>query len=228
MTVGNIEHTMSKFGVCNLLLFPLILGFDWQQQVQARCTYESNGALCNSTPSSLLLYEYIHASKPRINCIASNGISLPPLDDVVSPELNTKILPSQVQLIPKFAKISIIQQAPLDAKWLKQGLCHPSKSTYTAPAFIVEQPFHESTPRRVVIDYSRTINFITKIDPHPIDHMEDVIKRIVGKCYVSKMDVKSAIDTIRIRETDIFKTGFVTPDGHYEFLRIVSLMAHLQ
>ncbi|GFS68089.1 retrovirus-related Pol polyprotein from transposon opus [Trichonephila clavipes] len=89
-----------------------------------------------------------------------------------------------------------------------------------APAFIVEQPFPESTPRRVVIDYSRTINSITKLDPHPIDHMDDVIKRIVGKCYISKMDVKSAFNTIRIRETDIFKTGFVTPDGHYKFLRM--------
>ncbi|GFT41608.1 retrovirus-related Pol polyprotein from transposon opus [Trichonephila clavipes] len=80
-------------------------------------------------------------------------------------------------------------------KWLKQGVFRPSNSTYAAPAFIVEQPFHESTPRRVVIDYS-------------------------GKCYISKMDVKSAFNTIRIRETDIFKTGFVTPDGHYEFLRM--------
>ncbi|GFU10473.1 hypothetical protein TNCV_12721 [Trichonephila clavipes] len=51
--------------------------------------------------------------------------------------------------------------------------------------------------------------------------MEDVIKRIVGKCYISKMDVKSAFNIIRIRETDIFKTRFVAPDGHYEFLRML-------
>ncbi|GFS97992.1 retrovirus-related Pol polyprotein from transposon opus [Trichonephila clavipes] len=50
--------------------------------------------------------------------------------------------------------------------------------------------------------------------------MEDVIKRIVGKCYISKMDVNSAFNTIHIRDTDIFKTGFITPDGHYEFLRM--------
>ncbi|GFX86227.1 retrovirus-related Pol polyprotein from transposon 297 [Trichonephila clavipes] len=104
-------------------------------------------------------------------------------------------------------------------KRLKQGICRPSNSTYAAPAFIVEPPFHESTPRRVVIDYSRTINSITKLDPHPVHHMDDVIKRIVGKCYISKMDVKSAFNTIHIRETDIFKPGFDTPDGHYEFLR---------
>ncbi|GBN07287.1 hypothetical protein AVEN_58120-1 [Araneus ventricosus] len=32
------------------------------------------------------------------------------------------------------------------------------------------------------------------------------------------MDVISAFHTIRIRENDIHKTGFVTPDGHFEFL----------
>ncbi|GFY31267.1 retrovirus-related Pol polyprotein from transposon opus [Trichonephila clavipes] len=261
LSVGKIVHTMPKVGICTHLPFPLILGLDWQQQVQARCTYDSNGALCFSTPISLRLYECINASKPSINCIASNEVSLPPLEDVVLPDLSTKILPSQAQLIPKFAKLSTIQQAQLDAaigkfsdvfysdddyiglcpyiefkidfqyekpircrpyrlsepdrqflnmqiqKWLKQGISCPSNSTYAAPAFIVEQPFHESTPRRVVIDYSRTINSVTKLDPHPIDHMEDVIKRIVGKCYISKMDVKSACSTIRIRETDIFKTG---------------------
>ncbi|GFW07994.1 retrovirus-related Pol polyprotein from transposon 17.6 [Trichonephila clavipes] len=174
LSVGNIVHTMPKVGICTHLPFPLILEFDWQQQVQARCTYDSN-------------------------------------EDVVLPDLNTKILPSQAQLIPKFAKLSTIQQAQLDAvigkfsdvfysdddnielcpyiefkidlyydkpircrpyrlsepdrqflnmqiqKWLKQGICRPSNSTYAAPAFIVEQPFHESTPRRVVIDYSQLI-----------------------------------------------------------------------
>ncbi|GFS49808.1 peptidyl-prolyl cis-trans isomerase-like 4 [Nephila pilipes] len=62
-------------------------------------------------------------------------------------------------------------------KWLKQRISRPSNSPYPALAFIVDQPFHESTPRRVVVDFSRTINSITKIDPHPIDQMEDAIKR---------------------------------------------------
>ncbi|PRD35291.1 UNVERIFIED_CONTAM: hypothetical protein NCL1_11966 [Trichonephila clavipes] len=57
-------------------------------------------------------------------------------------------------------------------KWFKQGICHHSNSPYAAPAFIVEQPFYYSTPRRVVVDFSRTINPITKIDPHPIDQTD--------------------------------------------------------
>ncbi|GFT51928.1 CCHC-type domain-containing protein [Trichonephila clavipes] len=46
MTVGNIEHKMSKVGISTQPQFPVILGFDWQQQVHARCTNDSNVALC--------------------------------------------------------------------------------------------------------------------------------------------------------------------------------------
>ncbi|GFU74495.1 uncharacterized protein TNCV_4145201 [Trichonephila clavipes] len=49
--VGNVEHVMPKFGICTQLPFKFILGFDWQQQVQARCTYDPNGSLGVSTPT---------------------------------------------------------------------------------------------------------------------------------------------------------------------------------
>ncbi|GFT37453.1 uncharacterized protein NPIL_251931 [Nephila pilipes] len=194
--VGNVEHMMPKIGICTQLPFKLILGFDWQQQVQARCTYDPNGSLCISTPTSFHLYECIHASKPSINYITLNQ---PLLDDVTLPEATSNIVSSETNLIPKSAGLSTTQQAQLDApircrpyrlseldrqflnskiqKWLKQGICRHSNSPYAAPAFIVDQPFHESTTRRVAVDFSRTINSITKIDPHPIDQMEDAIKR---------------------------------------------------
>ncbi|GFT52695.1 putative gypsy-29-i dr [Nephila pilipes] len=226
--VGNVEHMMPKIGICTQLPFKLILGFDWQQQVQDRCTYDPNGSLCIFTPTSFHLCECIHASKPSINCVALNQ---PLLDDVTLPEAPFSTVSSETNLIPKSAGLSTTQQAQLEAvigkftdvfygnddniglcpyvefkielqhekpircrpyrlsepdrqflktqiqKWLKQGICRHSNSPYAAPTFIVDQPFHESTPKRVVVDFSRTINSITKIDPHPIDQMEDAIKR---------------------------------------------------
>lgn len=50
-------------------------------------------------------------------------------------------------------------------KWISLGVCRMSTSPYTAPAFFVDQPFHESTPKRLLVDYSRTINPITIKDP---------------------------------------------------------------
>ncbi|GFU42420.1 putative gypsy-29-i dr [Nephila pilipes] len=216
-----VDHEIKPIGWISL---NIIVG---NQQVQARCTYDPNGSLCISTPTSFHLYECIHASKPSINCVALNQ---PLLDDVTLPEAKSNIVSSETNLIPKSAGLSTTQQAQLDAvigkftdvfyandniglcpyvefkielqhekpircrpyrlsepdrqflnsqiqKWLKQGICRPSNSPYAAPAFIVDQPFHESTTRRVAVDFSRTINSITKIDQHPINQMEDAIKR---------------------------------------------------
>ncbi|GFS79845.1 retrovirus-related Pol polyprotein from transposon opus [Trichonephila clavipes] len=227
---------MPKIEICTQLPFKLILGFVWQQQVQARCTYASNGSLCISTPTSFYFYECIHASKHSINCVAFHQ---PSLDDVSFPEATPNAVSSETKLIRKYAGLSTIQQAQLDAVIEKItdvfysnddniGLCQyiefkielQHERPITSPAFIVEQPFHESTSRRVVVDFSRTISPITKIHPQPIDQMEEVIQCTAGKRYNSKRDVKYAFNCISISEADIYKTGFDTPDGHYEFLRI--------
>ncbi|GFU12047.1 uncharacterized protein NPIL_180321 [Nephila pilipes] len=255
--VGNVEHMMPKIGICTQLPFKLILGFDWQQQVQARCTYDPNGSLCISTPTSFHLYECIHASKPSINCVALNQ---PLLDDVTLPEATSNIVSSETNLIPKSEGLSTTQQAQLDAvigkftdvfyanddniglcpyvefkielqhekpircrpyglsepdrqylnsqiqKWLKQGICRPSNSPYAAPAFIVDQPFHESTTRRVAVDFSRTINSITKIDPHPIDQMEDAIKRTAD----------AAVENIELEPCIEFNQPIVTQNSPFQ------------
>ncbi|GFQ83027.1 uncharacterized protein TNCT_302491 [Trichonephila clavata] len=116
-------------------------------------------------------------------------------------------------------------------KWFKQGICRHSNSPNAASAFIVEQPFHESTPRRVVVDFSRTINRITKIDPHPIDQMEDVIQRTAGKRYNSKMDVKSAFNCISIKErltSTKLDLSLLTDIMNFFECLLVSQIVHLQ
>ncbi|XP_064481253.1 uncharacterized protein LOC135394440 [Ornithodoros turicata] len=104
--------------------------------------------------------------------------------------------------------------------WRQQGICRPSTSAYASPAFIVEQPFHETTPRRLVVDYSRTINPITIADPQPVDCMDDVLSTIAGCRFMSNMDIKSAFFTTKVKEEDVHKTAFVTQDHHDEFLRM--------
>ncbi|GFU37069.1 uncharacterized protein NPIL_601501 [Nephila pilipes] len=200
INIGNIEHMMPKVGICAQLPFPLILGFHWQQ-VQARCTYDPNGSLCIVTPFSFHLYECIHLAKSSMNCLTTKKLSLPTLDDVVLPETRSISLSLQKQPVLKSEKLSAKQLTQLDVKAI------PSLKT-------------SCSPRRVVVNILGTFNAITKIDPHPIDQIESVVKRTAGKRYSSKIDVKSVFSTIHIRESDIYKTGFITPDGHFEFLRM--------
>lgn len=101
-----------------------------------------------------------------------------------------------------------------------------SNSPYGATAFVIEQPFHVSTPKRVVIDYSRTINPVTIKDPFPIDQMDEMIKKLAGKKYISIVDIKQAFNNIKIKEEDVYKTAAVTPDNHIEFTRVIFGLAN--
>jgi len=111
-------------------------------------------------------------------------------------------------------------------KWIANKVCRHSNSPYGAPAFVIEQPFHVSTPKRVVIDYSRTINPVTIKDPFPIDQMDDMIKKLAGKKYISIVDIKQAFNNIRIKEENVYKTAAVTPDHHIEFTRVIFGLAN--
>ncbi|GBM86956.1 hypothetical protein AVEN_134386-1 [Araneus ventricosus] len=54
--VDKISLFMPKVGICTQLPYLLILGFEWQQQVQ--CIYEPSGSLCITTPSAYHLNAY--------------------------------------------------------------------------------------------------------------------------------------------------------------------------
>ncbi|GBM29939.1 hypothetical protein AVEN_111242-1 [Araneus ventricosus] len=92
---------MPNVGICTQLPYSLILGFDWQQQVQSRCIYDSNGSLCISTPFALHLCECTQASRPSIIYITSNEPSLWPLDVAILPAAVPSLFHTDSQFIPK-------------------------------------------------------------------------------------------------------------------------------
>lgn len=106
-------------------------------------------------------------------------------------------------------------------KWLTQNVCRLSESPYAAPMFVVEQPQHSTTPYRPVVDYSRTINPITKLDPQPIERMDDIVNKISQFIFKFKLDIYHAYHNIKIREEDIYKTAVITQDHHVEFMRVM-------
>lgn len=83
-----------------------------------------------------------------------------------------------------------------------------------------DQPHHESTPKRLCVDY-RFLNAKTVKRAYPMPRVDTLLRRITGSRYLSKLDVKKAFLNIRLREEDIEKAAFVTEDGHYEPLRML-------
>jgi hypothetical protein len=71
----------------------------------------------------------------------------------------------------------------------------------------------------MVIDY-RALNAITIKDRFPLPLPEELIDKLQGKKFFSKMDFWSGYSQNRVAPEDIEKTAFVGPDGLWEWLVI--------
>ncbi|CAF3004538.1 unnamed protein product [Rotaria sp. Silwood2] len=98
-------------------------------------------------------------------------------------------------------------------KLLLDLIVRPSTSPWSSPVILKKK---SDGTFRFLIDFRR-LNSITKKDAYPQPSPEELIYRLSGHTYFTKLDLKSGYFQIPISEEDKEKTAFVTPDGHYEF-----------
>ena len=96
---------------------------------------------------------------------------------------------------------------------LEAGLIHPSSSPASAGFFFVQKKDGSLLP---CIDYS-PLNDITIKNRYPLPLMTSVFDQLQQAKVFSKLDLRNAHHLIRIKEGDEWKTGFNTPNGHYEY-----------
>jgi hypothetical protein len=99
-------------------------------------------------------------------------------------------------------------QDMLSRNWLE-----PSVSPYGAPVMFVAKP---DGSLRMVVDY-RLLNKHTIRDRFPLPRVDDLLDKMHGKAWVSKMDLQAGYYQIRLAEADKEKTAFNTPSGQYQF-----------
>ncbi|GBG86223.1 hypothetical protein CBR_g41128 [Chara braunii] len=97
---------------------------------------------------------------------------------------------------------------------LEKGWIRPSSSPFGAPVLFV--PKKEGEPR-MCIDY-RGLNAITVKNAEPLPRIDDLLDRVQGAKYFSKIDLKSGSHQIEVHPDDQYKTAFRTRYGHYEFI----------
>lgn len=95
---------------------------------------------------------------------------------------------------------------------LKKGYIRPSKSPMASPFFFVKK---KDGGLRPVQDYRR-LNEITVKNSYPIPLITDLLDRLKGSHYFTKLDVRWGYNNIRIKEGDEHKAAFITNQGLYE------------
>ncbi|GBG83753.1 hypothetical protein CBR_g37554 [Chara braunii] len=105
---------------------------------------------------------------------------------------------------------------------LEKGWFRSSLSPFGAPVLFVPKKEGEL---RMCIDY-RGLNAITVKNVEPLPRIDDLLDRVQGCKYFSKIDLKSSYHQIEVHPDDQYKSAFRTRYGHYEkFVRNFSTIA---
>jgi hypothetical protein len=119
---------------------------------------------------------------------------------------------------PGFRKVyplALMEQTEMDAfleEVLATGRIRQSKSPLGAPVFFIKK---KDRKLRFVQDY-RALNAITRKNRYPLPLIDDLIHRLKGVHYFTKLDVRWGYNNVRIREGDEWKATFRTNRGLFE------------
>ncbi|GBG59002.1 hypothetical protein CBR_g24350 [Chara braunii] len=97
---------------------------------------------------------------------------------------------------------------------LEKGWIRPNSSPYGAPVLFVQ---NKNKELRLCIDYSK-LNAQTVKNADPLPRIDDLLGRLGGAKFFSKLDLKSGYHQLEIRQQDRYKTAFKTRYGHFEWL----------
>ncbi|GBG60360.1 hypothetical protein CBR_g4318 [Chara braunii] len=97
---------------------------------------------------------------------------------------------------------------------LEKGWIRPSSSPYGAPVLFVQK---KNKDLRLCIDY-RKLNAQTIRNVGPLPRIDDLLKRLGGAKFFSKLDLKSGYHQLEIRQEDRYKTAFKTRYGDFKWL----------
>ena len=94
----------------------------------------------------------------------------------------------------------------------QSGRIHKSKSPWGSGFFFVKKKDGKLWP---VQDYCK-LNSVTVKNAYPLPLISDVIGKLHGACWFSKMDVCWGFNNIHIREGNKHKAAFLTNCGLFE------------
>lgn len=98
-------------------------------------------------------------------------------------------------------------------EYLDRGWIQPSSSPYGAPVLFTRK---SDGGLRLCIDY-RAVNRLTLKNRYPLPRIEELLDRMRGASYFTKIDLRSGYHQVPLEQEDMPKTAFRTRYGHFEF-----------
>lgn len=140
------------------------------------------------------------------------------IGNVKTGELNIKLKRDQVvnyrpyRLAPiEKEKVNNIVKDLLDKNIIRE-----SDSPYASPVLLVKK---KDGNDRLCVDY-RALNRNIEKDSYPLPLIEDQIDKLGKAKFFISLDMKNGFYQIPVADDSIKFTAFVTPDGHFEFLKM--------
>ena len=100
---------------------------------------------------------------------------------------------------------------------LKEDIIEPSSSPWRAQVVVTANERHK---KRMVIDYSQTINRFTNLDAYPLPRIDEQINEIAKNRVFSAIDLKDAYYQIPLRNEEKCFTAFEAAGKLYQYKRI--------
>ncbi|CAF4894949.1 unnamed protein product [Pieris macdunnoughi] len=100
---------------------------------------------------------------------------------------------------------------------LSKGIIRESQSDYASPIILVKK---KDGSDRMCVDY-RALNSITVKEKFPLPLIDDHVDKLGSYKIFTSLDMATGFHQVPMRDDDsISKTAFVTPEGHYEYLKM--------
>ena len=99
----------------------------------------------------------------------------------------------------------------------REGLIEPSNSPWRAQPLVVTQDNHK---KRMVIDYSQTVNKYTLLDAYPLPRIQDVVQNVARYQIYSTLDLTSAYHQVELPPSDRPYTAFEADNALWQWKRI--------
>lgn len=138
-------------------------------------------------------------------------------------QLDTEVIPLEPGTAPILRPMFRYSPAELElmeqriAELIGLGYIQPSASPFGAPVLFVKKP--RSTELRMVVDY-RVLNKLTKRNGFPLPRVDMLFDHLAGSAVYSLIDLRNAYHQCKLLPSDVPRTAFRTPFGHYEFLTL--------